>query len=150
MKNNHVFLRVLQGIQVYPVDAFDFGVLGRIWKTLLLYPRDVQGLMAPATFVLGLVRTTLGFTGLRVLQGIASAGIAAPAFALAADLAAAGSEGQQMSLITMGFGLGIALGPLIAGLLSPVFFELPFIVGGVLSLAGIWAVYCYVPETVEG
>jgi MFS family permease len=108
------------------------------------------GLMAPATFVLGLVRTTLGFTGLRVLQGIASAGIAAPAFALAADLAAAGSEGQQMSLITMGFGLGIALGPLIAGLLSPVFFELPFIVGGVLSLAGIWAVYCYVPETVEG
>jgi DHA1 family multidrug resistance protein-like MFS transporter len=99
--------------------------------------------------VLGLVGTTLGFTGLRVLQGIASAGIAAPAFALAADLAAAGSEGQQMSLVTMGFGLGIALGPLIAGLLSPVFFELPFIAGGLLSLAGAWTVYRYVPETVE-
>ena len=107
------------------------------------------GLMAAATPVMGLAGTTFSFTGVRVLQGIASAGIAAPAFALAADLAAAGREGQQMSLVTMGFGLGIALGPLIAGLLSPVFFELPFIVGGLLSLAGIWAVYRYVPETVE-
>jgi MFS family permease len=107
------------------------------------------GLMAAATPVLGFARTTLGFTSLRVLQGIASAGIAAPAFALAADLAAAGSEGRQMSLVTMGFGLGIALGPLIAGLLSPVFFELPFFVGGLLSLAGVWVVYRHVPETVE-
>lgn len=107
------------------------------------------GLMAAATPVLGLVRTTLGFTGLRVLQGIASAGIAAPAFALAADLSAAGSEGQQMSLVTMGFGLGIALGPLIAGLLSPVFFGLPFFIGGLLSLASAWTVYHYVPETVS-
>ena len=107
------------------------------------------GLMAAATPVLGLVRTPLSFTGIRVLQGIASAGIAAPAFALAADLAAAGREGQQMSLVTMGFGLGIALGPLIAGLLSPAFFELPFIVGGLLSLVSVWVVYRYVPETVE-
>jgi MFS family permease len=106
-------------------------------------------LMAPATLVLGLTGTTLSFAGMRVLQGIASAGIAAPAFALAADLAAAGREGQQMSLVTMGFGLGIALGPLAAGLLSPMFFELPFIAGGLVSLIGAWAVYRYVPETVE-
>ena len=107
------------------------------------------GLMAAATPFLGLVRTTFGFTALRALQGTASAGIAAPAFALAADLAAAGKEGQQMSLVTMGFGLGIAIGPLIAGLLSPVLFELPFIIGGLLSVAGIRAVYRYVPETIE-
>jgi MFS family permease len=106
-------------------------------------------LMAPATLALGLTGTTLSFTGMRVLQGIASAGIAAPAFALAADLAAAGREGQQMSLVTMGFGLGVALGPLVAGLLSPMFFELPFIAGGLVSLIGAWAVYRYVPETVE-
>jgi MFS family permease len=107
------------------------------------------GLMAATTPLLGLVGTTLSFTILRALQGVASAGIAAPAFALAADLAVEGKAGQQMSLVTMGFGLGIALGPLVAGLLSPVLFELPFIVGGLLSLAGIWAVYRYVPETVE-
>jgi MFS family permease len=107
------------------------------------------GLMAAVTPMLGLVRTTLEFTGLRVLQGISSAGIAAPAFALAADLAAAGSEGQQMSLVTMGFGLGIALGPLIAGLLSPLSFELPFFIGGLLSLVGVWIVYRHVPETVD-
>jgi MFS family permease len=105
--------------------------------------------MTAATPLLGLVSTTWAFTVLRALQGVASAGIAAPAFALAGDLAAEGKEGQQMSLVTMGFGLGIAMGPLVAGLLSPVLFELPFIVGGLLSLAGIWIVYRYVPETVE-
>jgi len=54
-----------------------------------------------------------------------------------------------MSLVTMGFGLGIATGPLIAALLSPVLFVLPFIVGGLLSLVAIWIVYRYVPETIE-
>ncbi len=54
-----------------------------------------------------------------------------------------------MSIITMGFGLGIALGPLIAGVLAVYFFELPFLVGGVLSLVGAWIVHHYVPETVH-
>ena len=107
------------------------------------------GVMATVTPFLGLIKTSLGFTVLRGLQGIASAGIAAPAFALAGDLASAGKEGQQMSLVTMGFGLGIATGPLIAALLSPVLFVLPFIVGGLLSLVAIWIVYRYVPETIE-
>jgi MFS family permease len=44
----------------------------------------------------------------------------------AADLAKTGGEGRQMSLITMGFGLGLALGPLL----------------------GAWIVYRYVPETI--
>jgi MFS family permease len=106
-------------------------------------------LMAPATALLGEVGTTLQLTGLRLAQGMASAAIAAPAFALAADLSEAGGEGRQMSIITMGFGLGIALGPLLAGVLAVSSFELPFLIGGVMSLAGAWIVYHYVPETVH-
>ena len=71
-----------------------------------------------------------------------------PAFAVAADLSRIGGEGRQMSIVTMGFGLGIATGPLIAGFLAVIFFELPFIALGVLSIASAWIVYRYMPETV--
>ncbi len=66
---------------------------------------------------------------------------------MAADLSKSGGEGRQMSIVTMGFGLGISFGPLIAGLLAGFFFELPFLVIGILTMAGAWVVYKYMPET---
>ena len=107
-------------------------------------------LMAPATAYLGEVTTLTGLIIVRLIQGLAAAAIAAPAFAIAADLSQKGGEGRQMSFITMGFGLGLAIGPLIAGLLAVIFFELPFLAIGALSLAGVWVVYVYMPETVVG
>jgi len=106
-------------------------------------------LLAPSTLLLGLAATTLQLTGYRLVQGLASAAVAAPAFALAADISHKGGEGRQLSVITAGFGLGIALGPLLAGLLAVYFFELPFLVGGLLALVGAWIVYRYVPESVQ-
>jgi MFS family permease len=125
--------------------------LGRLSDRVGRKPLILLGLllMAPATALLGEAGTIVQLTGLRVFQGIASGAIAAPAFALAADLARSGGEGRQMSILTMGFGLGIALGPLIAGVLAVVFFELPFLLGGLMSLIGVWVVYRYVPETVQ-
>lgn len=105
--------------------------------------------MAPATAATGLVMSTLQLTGVRAIQGVASAAIAAPAFALVGDMSSAGHEGQQMSILAMGFGLGIALGPLIAGLLAVYSFLLPFLVGGALCLLGAWLVYRRAPETVH-
>jgi MFS family permease len=106
-------------------------------------------LMAPTTALLGLVTTSRQLTLLRLLQGAAAAAIAAPAFAVAADLATRGNEGRQMSIVTSGFGLGIALGPLVAGVLDLHSLELPFLVGGVMSLAGAGVVLRWVPETVR-
>ncbi len=106
-------------------------------------------LLAPSTAALGIVTSTLQLSGARVAQGLASAAVAAPAFAVAGDLARAGGEGRQMSVLTMGFGLGLALGPLLAGVLAVWFFELPFLVGGALCLVGAWVVFRYVPETVH-
>lgn len=107
------------------------------------------GLLAPVTALLGEVTVLWQLIALRALQGAATAAIAAPAFAVAGDLSKAGGEGRQMSLVTIGFGLGIAVGPLVAGVLATLFFELPFLVNGLMCLFGVWVVFKYMPETLE-
>lgn len=106
-------------------------------------------LMAPATALLGFSATTGQLVLLRVGQGLASAGIAAPAFALAGDMARRGGEGRQMSIVTTGFGFGLSFGPLLAGALAVVDFSLPFLIGGALSLLGAAVVMRFVPESVR-
>lgn len=125
--------------------------LGKLSDFIGRKPLILIGLivMAPATALLGVVSSLTQLIILRLVQGIAAAGIAAPAFALAADLAKMGGEGRQMSVITMGFGLGIAVGPLLTGLMAVLFFELPFLAIGSLCLIGSWIVYRYMPETIE-
>ncbi|MEJ2011417.1 MAG: MFS transporter [Anaerolineales bacterium] len=124
---------------------------GRLSDRIGRRPLIVLGLilMAPATLLQGLVTSTLQLTIVRVFQGFASSMIAAPGFALAGDISQAGGEGRQMSILAMGFGLGIAIGPLIAGSLATISFELPFAVGAVLSLIGAWMVQRFVVETVQ-
>jgi len=108
--------------------------------------------MAGTTALLGEVQNLFQFAGLRFAQGIAAAAIVAPALAYAGDIAqrdSRGKQGQQMSIVTMGFGLGIAFGPLLAGILSLLFFELAFWVDGLLCLLGAVVVYFSMTETVK-
>ena len=110
----------------------------------------VGGLLAMAIAMapMGLVRTTWQLVGLRIVQGVTTAAVAAPSFALAGDLARAGGEGRQMSIVTMGFGLGIAVGTFAAGLLAVVSLALPFLIAAVATLLAAWTVHRNVPETV--
>ena len=106
-------------------------------------------LLAIATPLIGFATAPWQFIALRVVQGIASGGIAAPVFALAGDLSRKGGEGRQMSIVTTGFALGISMGTLSAGILAVYSLALPFLVVGFLGLMAALMVYRMVPETVK-
>ncbi len=106
--------------------------------------------LAPTTAALGFVASTTQLVIARLAQGVAMAGVSAPIFALAGDKAKGESSGTQMSIVTMSFGLGIALGPIIAGFMAGfIGFRSPFLLGGGLALVAAWLVGHYITETIQ-
>jgi MFS family permease len=126
--------------------------LGRLSDRLGRKPLIVAGLllMTPVTVLLGFAGSTPALVALQLFQGLGAAAIAAPAFALAGDLSAPGQEGRKASIVTMGFGLGIAVGPLIAGFLGAVNIHLPFYIGGALLASAALGVLRFAEETAPG
>jgi MFS family permease len=93
-------------------------------------------ILIPSTIFMGYLTTTTQFILTRMVQGVGVACVAAPSFALGGDKSSRGRRGREMSLLTMAFGLGIALGPLSGGFFAGKFsFETPFLLGGTLLLA---------------
>ena len=105
-------------------------------------------LLAPSTFVQGVILSSELMLLARFLQGVAGAMVFAPALALAGDLATGGDSGTKLSVLTMAFGFGIALGPLSAGFLVSLGFLVPFAFGAALAICGLVLVYTQVEETV--
>ncbi|MFC7095888.1 MFS transporter [Halobaculum marinum] len=94
-------------------------------------------LLVPATLAQGFITDSYLMIAARFIQGVAIAAVFAPSLALAGDLAKEGASGSTLSLLTMGFGLGVAVGTLMSGFLVAFGFAVPFIVaagGGVVGL----------------
>jgi MFS family permease len=114
-------------------------------------PFIVWGLvvLVPATFSQGLVVAPWQMILARFIQGVAGAMVFAPALALAGDIAAGGESGTQLSVLTMAFGLGTAIGPLSSGFLIRFGFVVPFAFGAALAAVAAVLVYTQVEETVD-
>jgi len=121
---------------------------------LLLPATLAQGFVgtAPVASLLSVVPVLDGsllMVLLRFVQGIAIAAVFAPSLALAGDLAKEGQSGSTLSLLTMGFGLGIAFGTLFSGILVGFAFAVPFVVATVAGVGALCLVYTQVGETVD-
>ena len=106
-------------------------------------------LLVPTTLVQGFVTTSETMFVARLAQGIAGAMVFAPGLALAGDLAGEGESGTTLSVLTMAFGFGIALGPLTSGFLIGFGFWVPFAFGAALALLGTVLVFTQVEETLH-
>ncbi|GGN24281.1 hypothetical protein GCM10009021_27600 [Halarchaeum nitratireducens] len=110
--------------------------------------------LVPSVLAQGIVTTPLGLALARFVQGIAAAAVFAPAMALAGDLARGRNSGTTLSVLTMAFGLGTAVGPLSAGYLVEIHvpfgttYAAPFALGAALAVVGFVLVYTQVDETV--
>jgi len=106
-------------------------------------------LLIPATILQGFVTSALTMLLVRLLQGVAVALSFVPSLALAGDLAGDGQSGTTLSVLTMGFGLGVAIGPLASGALVTVGFAVPFLVGGALAILALAAAITQIQETLH-
>ncbi|ELZ55158.1 MULTISPECIES: MFS transporter [Halorubrum] len=106
-------------------------------------------LLVPTTLLQGIVTEPALMMLVRLGQGVAVACVFAPSLALAGDLAREGESGTTLSVLTMGFGFGVALGPLASGWLVGFGFVAPFAVGAAAAALGLIAVFTQVEETLN-
>ncbi|PSP82413.1 MFS transporter [Halobacteriales archaeon QS_1_68_17] len=106
-------------------------------------------LLLPTTLAQGFVTAPVPMVGLRFFQGVAVAAVFAPSLALAGDMAGEGQSGSTLSILTMGFGLGIAVGTLLSGILVGFGFPVPFVVATAGGAVGLALVYTQVGDGVR-
>ena len=104
-------------------------------------------LLVPTTLAQGLVSDSWVMFAMRFAQGVAGAMVFAPALALAGDIAPEGQSGSTLSVLTMAFGFGVAVGPLASGFLVAYGFVVPFAFGAALAAVGAVLVWTQVEET---
>jgi MFS family permease len=117
--------------------------------TALLVPTTLaQGFIPDAVFLEGIVSRSWQMFLARFLQGVGGAMVFAPALALAGDLAPEGQSGSTLSVLTMAFGFGVAVGPLLSGVLVAWGFVVPFAFGASLAAVGVVVVLTQIEEEI--
>ncbi|MFB6304768.1 MAG: MFS transporter [Haloferacaceae archaeon] len=106
-------------------------------------------LLVPALVAQAYVTTPLTMVLARLVQGVAVAMVFAPSLALAGDLAKGGASGSKLSVLTMAFGLGVAVGPTAAGYLVRFGFPVPFLASAGLAVVAFALVYTQVEDTID-
>ncbi|MFB6073693.1 MAG: MFS transporter [Haloarculaceae archaeon] len=107
-------------------------------------------ILIPSVLAQGFVTNAWLMLAARLAQGVAVAMVFAPGLALAGDLSRERGTGTTLSVLTMAFGLGVALGPLASGVLYNLGgFVAPFLFGGALAVFALLLTYSEVTETLD-
>ena len=111
-------------------------------------PFIVGGLLvsAPLVALMGFAHSFIEFFVLRGLLGVALAGVIAPAYAVAADVADDALSGRQMAVLMTAFSVGFAFGPVVSGAVAFKGFAVPFVLAGVLTVVGTVGAWWLVDE----
>ena len=123
--------------------------VGRASDTYGRRPFLVAGflLLIPSVLAQGFVRAPSLMILARLIQGVGIGMVFPTSLAVAGDLSREGQSGTTLSVLTMAFGLGTAIGPLSSGVLERFGFVVPFAFGAALSVLGLVVVYTQVEET---
>lgn len=111
-------------------------------------PFIVGGLLvsAPLVALMGFAHSFIEFFVLRGLLGVALAGVIAPAYAVAADVADDALSGRQMAVLMTAFSVGFAFGPVVSGAVAFKGFAVPFVLAGALTVVGTVGAWWLVDE----
>lgn len=126
-----------------PVVGIASDLSGR--RTVVLPAIALFGL---AGLAIGLVDDFLVILGLRVLQGVAMAGLAPVAVTLLGDLYQGPTATTAQGFRTSIAGLGLSVVPLLAGWLAGFAWQVPFVLYAAAFPVGL-IIYWFVPETAE-
>ncbi|MFT4890653.1 MAG: MFS family permease [Halobacteriales archaeon] len=129
-------------------DFYGRKVFILVGMVLLVPTTLVQGLILETTLLSGVISGSWFMFLARFLQGVAGAMVFAPALALAGDIARDGQSGSTLSVLTMAFGLGVAVGPLLSGILVAWGFVVPFAFAALLAAVGTVIVLTQVEEVI--
>lgn len=104
-------------------------------------------LLVPTTGIQGFVGTPIEMLLARFGQGVAGALVSAPMIAMIGDRSQTQNTGRKLSVLTIGFSLGLAIGPIASGYFVRYGFEVPFVLAAGAGCVALVLVYALVPET---
>lgn len=140
---------------VFSTQALAMAIISPVWgavadrygRKLMVVRAMIGG--AITIFLMGFVKTAEQLIFLRILQGFLS-GVISATSALAASITPREKSGFVMGTLQVGVWSGVALGPLLGGILADLFgFRSTFVITGILLLFSGVAVFLGVHELVS-
>lgn len=101
-------------------------------------------ILIPAISLQGFAINSIQMVILRLFQGLSVALVYIPSLTYVGDISSQNNDGFFLSLMSTAFSLGLAVGPIMSGLLFSIGgFSLPFITAGLFSIMGLIVIYAF-------
>jgi len=101
-------------------------------------------ILIPAISLQGFAINSIQMVILRLFQGLSVALVYIPSLTYVGEISGQNNDGFFLSLMSTAFSLGLAVGPIMSGLLFSIGgFSLPFVTAGLFSIIGLIVIYVF-------